>query len=101
MPTMTDQDKMELEALRAENEALKRQAAGAKRDGIGVKISEKGAICVYGLGRFPVSLYASQWARLLTDGVQAIKAVALDNPTAWAVAEGQDRASILEAFKAL
>jgi hypothetical protein len=51
----------ELERLRAENQALK--ARGAK--GISLKVSEKGGVSVYGLGRFPVTLYKEQWVRLL------------------------------------
>ena len=53
----------ELERLEAENEQLK-----AKRKGAGeiyFKVSEKGALSVYGLGRFPVTLYKEQWERLL------------------------------------
>jgi len=53
----------ELERLKAENEQLK-----AKRKGAGeiyFKVSEKGALSVYGLGRFPVTLYKEQWERLL------------------------------------
>ena len=53
----------ELERLKAENEQLK-----AKRKGSGeifFKVSEKGALSVYGLGRFPVTLYKEQWERLL------------------------------------
>ena len=38
-----------------------------------LKVSEKGAVCLYGLGRFPVTLYASQWERLLTEA-ETIKA---------------------------
>ncbi len=51
----------ELERLKAENEQLKtaRQRAGS------FKVSEKGAVSVYGLGRFPVTLYPEQWERLL------------------------------------
>lgn len=51
----------ELEALRAENAALKAQpkAVGS------IKLGDKGTVNVYGLGRFPVSLYASQWRGLL------------------------------------
>lgn len=53
----------ELERLRAENEALKR---GPQRAGsITLKVSEKGAVSVYGLGRFPVTLYREQWEKLL------------------------------------
>jgi hypothetical protein len=51
----------EIERLRAENEALKTP----KRGGLFMKISEKGALSVYGLGRFPVTLYKEQWLRLL------------------------------------
>ena len=51
--------KAELEAAKAENAALK----AAKPSG-GIKVSDKGAVSVYGLGRFPVTLYGSQWAEL-------------------------------------
>jgi hypothetical protein len=51
----------ELERLRLENERLKMQRAG----GISFRVSEKGAVSVYGLGRFPVTLYKEQWLRLL------------------------------------
>jgi hypothetical protein len=54
--------KAELERLRAENEALKQ---GPKRGALSLKISEKGALSVYGLGRFPVTLYKEQWLKLL------------------------------------
>jgi hypothetical protein len=53
--------KAELERLRAENAALK--ARGGK--GTSMKVSEKGAVSVYGLGRFPVTLYQEQWLKLL------------------------------------
>lgn len=51
----------ELERLRAENEALKARPAG----GVSLRVSEKGGVSVYGLGRFPVTLYKEQWSRLL------------------------------------
>jgi hypothetical protein len=51
----------ELERLRAENEALKRRAT----KGVTLKVSEKGGVSVYGLGRFPVTLYKEQWEKLL------------------------------------
>ena len=54
--------KAELERLRAENETLKQ---GPKRGSLFLKISEKGALSVYGLGRFPVTLYKEQWVKLL------------------------------------
>ena len=59
--TRPDDVQAELERLRAENEALKRR--GEK--GLSLKVSQKGAVSVYGLGRFPVTLYKEQWARLL------------------------------------
>jgi hypothetical protein len=52
---------VELERLRAENEALKRRAT----KGMTLKVSEKGGVSVYGLGRFPVTLYKEQWQKLL------------------------------------
>jgi hypothetical protein len=62
---MADDDlKAELERLKAENEALKNKKARSAF----LKISEKGAVSVYGLGRFPVTLYKEQWIRLLDMG---------------------------------
>jgi hypothetical protein len=59
---MSDNDlRAELERLRQENEALKK---GATR-GVSLKVSEKGGLSVYGLGRFPVTLYKEQWVKLL------------------------------------
>lgn len=59
---MSDEDlKAELERLRAENEALKSRS----QRGVSLKVSEKGGVSVYGLGRFPVTLYKEQWLRLL------------------------------------
>jgi hypothetical protein len=51
----------ELERLRAENEALKKK----RNSPVSMKVSEKGAVSVYGLGRFPVTLYQEQWQKLL------------------------------------
>ena len=59
---MADEDvSIELERLRAENARLKGQSGR----GITMKISEKGGLSVYGLGRFPVTLYKEQWTKLL------------------------------------
>ena len=59
---MSDDDlKNELERLRKENAALKKGAAS----GLRLQVSEKGGVSVYGLGRFPVTLYKEQWLRLL------------------------------------
>lgn len=58
----------ELERLRAENEALKQAnvelKANRSKRGLGFKVAEKGGISLYGLGRWPVTLYYSQWVRL-------------------------------------
>ena len=51
----------ELDRLRAENEALRARTAR----GISLRVSEKGGVSVYGLGRFPVTLYKEQWTKLL------------------------------------
>ena len=67
---MSDEDlKAELERLRQENAALKKGAAS----GIRMKVSEKGAVSVYGMGRFPVTLYKEQWLKLLdmSDDIRA------------------------------
>ena len=53
--------KAEIERLRSENAALKKPVRGQ----MSLKVSEKGAVSVYGLGRFPVTLYREQWEKLL------------------------------------
>ena len=53
--------KAELERLRAENAQLKNKNTG----GLSLKVSEKGAVSLYGMGRFPVTLYKEQWLRIL------------------------------------
>ena len=67
---MSDEDlKAELERLRQENAVLKKGAAS----GIRMKVSEKGAVSIYGMGRFPVTLYKEQWLKLLnmSDDIRA------------------------------
>ena len=61
-----DELRAELERLKAENEALKARRSGATS----MKVSEKGGLSVYGLGRFPVTLYQEQWLKLLDLGDQ-------------------------------
>jgi len=59
---MSDEDmKAELERLRNENAALKKGVSSSIR----MKVSEKGAVSIYGMGRFPVTLYREQWVKLL------------------------------------
>ncbi len=72
---MSDEDlKAELERLRAENERLKKRGERATS----LKVSEKGGVSLYGLGRFPVTLYKEQWARLL-DMANEIRAFIKEN----------------------
>ena len=72
---MSDDDlKAEIERLKAENERLKK---GSSR-GTSLKVSDKGGVSVYGLGRFPVTLYKEQWTKLL-DMADEIRAFMKDN----------------------
>jgi hypothetical protein len=67
---MSDEDlKAELERLRAENSRLKQRGSR----GVSMKVSEKGGVSIYGLGRFPVTLYKEQWEKLLdmSDDIRA------------------------------
>ena len=66
--------KAELERLKAENATLK--ARGTK--GVSMKVSEKGGVSIYGLGRFPVTLYQEQWLKLL-DMADDIRAFIKEN----------------------
>jgi hypothetical protein len=72
---MSDEDlKAELERLREENERLKNRGTR----GVSLKVSEKGGVSVYGLGRFPVTLYKEQWTKLL-DMANDIRAFIKEN----------------------
>jgi hypothetical protein len=72
---MSDDDlKAELERLRAENDRLKKRPERTAS----LKVSEKGGVSVYGLGRFPVTLYKEQWAKLL-DMADDIRAFIKEN----------------------
>ena len=72
---MSDEDlKTELERLRAENERLK----GQRARGVSLKVSEKGGVSVYGMGRFPITLYKEQWLKLL-DMADEIRAFIREN----------------------
>ena len=66
----------EIERLRAENEALKKPVRGQ----LNMRVSEKGALSVYGLGRFPVTLYREQWEKLLV-AADRIQEFIKDNDT--------------------
>ena len=69
--------KAEIERLRAENESLKKPARGQ----LSLRVSEKGALSVYGLGRFPVTLYREQWEKLLAMNDQ-LRSFIADNDAA-------------------
>ena len=72
---MSDQEiQAELERLRAENAQLKNKDKG----GLTLKVSEKGAVSLYGMGRFPVTLYKEQWLRILGNAPE-IEAFIRDN----------------------
>jgi hypothetical protein len=59
---MPDEDlRTEIERLRAENDQLKNKSVR----GLSLKVSEKGAVSLYGIGRFPVTLYKEQWTKIL------------------------------------
>ena len=58
---MEETMEQKLARLEAENQALK----GRRSGNLSLKVSEKGGLSVYGLGRFPVTLYKEQWVKLL------------------------------------
>jgi hypothetical protein len=66
--------KAELDRLRQENEALKKRSERT----LSLKVSEKGGVSLYGLGRFPVTLYKEQWLKVL-DMVDEIRAFIKEN----------------------
>jgi hypothetical protein len=67
-----------LARLEAENKALREQMEQRKPGQLRLKVSEKGGLSVYGLGRFPVTLYKEQWIRLL-DHADEIKSFLKEN----------------------
>jgi hypothetical protein len=71
---MDEQERGEMERLRAEVDRLKR----TQSRGISLKVSEKGGVSVYGMGRFPVTLYKEQWIKLL-DMADEIRAFIRDH----------------------
>jgi hypothetical protein len=65
------------EELLARIAELERQVGGSHSSDLSFKVGEKGGVSVYGLGRFPVTLYYEQWIRLL-DSADELRAF-LDN----------------------
>jgi hypothetical protein len=75
---MSEEDlRAELERLKAENEQLKNQRGRT----VSLKVSEKGGVSVYGLGRFPVTLYKEQWAKLLSMAEEIRAFIAENEPS--------------------
>jgi hypothetical protein len=73
---MTEEElRSEIERLKAENEALKTPARGQ----VSLRVSEKGGVSVYGLGRFPVTLYKEQWEKLLATSDQIKKFIEMND----------------------
>jgi hypothetical protein len=70
-----DDVQAELQRLRAENELLKKSG----RSKLAMKVSEKGGLSVYGMGRFPVTLYKEQWLKLLEMGDEIRAFIAANN----------------------
>jgi hypothetical protein len=66
--------KAELERLRAENDRLKHKDVA----GLSLKVSEKGAVSLYGMGRFPVTLYKEQWLRILASAPVRLGQIQVD-----------------------
>ena len=77
IPMSDEEMKAELERLRNENASLKKGAA----TGITMKVSEKGGLSVYGMGRFPITLYKEQWLKLM-DMSDAIRSFIAANDAA-------------------
>lgn len=66
------------EELLARIAELEKESVGRKRGALEFRVSEKGGVSVYGLGRFPVTLYQEQWARLL-DSADTLRAFIEEN----------------------
>jgi hypothetical protein len=79
---MSDDEQMkeEMERLKRENEALKAQNR-AKPGQLTMKVSENGAVRIYGLGRFPVTLYQEQWRKLLGRADEILTFIKRTKPT--------------------
>ena len=85
---MSEPTKEELLARIAE---LEKESAGRKRGALEFRVSEKGGVSVYGLGRFPVTLYQEQWSRLL-DSADPLRAFIEENKSRLKV-KTQDKAN--------
>lgn len=81
-----DELRKELERLRRENEALK--ASKSRR--LELRVSQKGGVSLYGLGRWPVTLYKEQWLRVL-DMADEIRAFIVEHDAELAKKERPSR----------
>jgi hypothetical protein len=76
------------EELKARLTDLEKQVETKKRSGVmEFRVSEKGGVSVYGLGRFPVTLYYEQWTRLL-DAAPDLKAFIEENKSKLKMKQG-------------
>ena len=82
MSELTNTEREELEQLRKQKAAREAQ----DKKGISFKVSEKGGVSVYGLGRFPVTLYQEQWLRLFSE-VDSLKTFIEENKSKLKVKE--------------
>lgn len=91
----------QLTAWQTERDALVKASAKSSGGGGKVtwKISEKGAISAYGMGRFPVTLYASQLARFASEIGNGLQ-FALDNGDKISLKDGEDRTAVVNALRA-
>ncbi|HWX55635.1 MAG TPA: hypothetical protein VN176_13685 [Verrucomicrobiae bacterium] len=64
--------------LKARLEELEKKKTGQRSGALEFRVGEKGGVSVYGLGRFPVTLYYEQWVRLL-DRAQDLRAFLEEN----------------------
>jgi len=69
------------EELKARLAELEKQGAGRRTGQLEFRVGEKGGVSVYGLGRFPVTLYYEQWVRLL-DSAAPLRAFLEENKSA-------------------
>jgi len=77
VPTEEDRLRQEIDALRAE--VARRKAENARSAGVSLKVSAKGALSAYGLGRWPTTLYQEQWLKVL-DMADAIRQFIREHP---------------------
>jgi hypothetical protein len=69
------------EELKARLEELEKKGTGRRTGALDFRVGEKGGVSVYGLGRFPVTLYYEQWIRLL-DTITELRAFLEENKAA-------------------